>query len=47
MNLMLTFIFACVVLGLLTRGLGRREYLGIGLMATAMIGLYFFFQRFL
>jgi hypothetical protein len=47
MNLMLTFIFACLVLGLFGEQLGRREYLAIALMATTMIGLYFFVQRFL
>ena len=42
MNLMLAFIFACVVLGLLTRRFGVREQLIIATLATVMTALYYF-----
>jgi len=44
MNLMLLVILACVILGLWAPRLGRREQLAIGLVATTMTALYFFFS---
>jgi hypothetical protein len=44
MNLMLTFIFVCVLIGLLTPRFGRREMTAIGVVAAAMTSLYLFFS---
>lgn len=45
MNLMLTVIVLCVVLGLFAKRLGRREQLVIVIVATTMAGLYLFAER--
>ncbi len=45
MNLMLTFIIACVTLGLLANGFGRREQLIIAAMATLLVAVYYFVGR--
>ncbi len=47
MNLMLTVIFLCVVLGLVAPRLGKREHLAIVILATVMTGLYLFTRRFM
>jgi hypothetical protein len=47
MNLMLSVIFACVGIGLLSRRLGAREQVAIVVLATAMTALYFFTTRFM
>lgn len=47
MNLMLTFLFLCIALGLLARRLGLREHAITVAMATAVTGLYFFARRFM
>jgi hypothetical protein len=47
MNLMLSFMLACVVLGLLVRRVGAREHLVMTLLAMTMASLYFFVTRFM
>jgi predicted phage tail protein len=42
-NLMLTVMFVCVLIGLLARDFGRREQLAVAAVATAMTALYYFF----
>jgi MFS-type transporter involved in bile tolerance (Atg22 family) len=44
MNLMLTVMLACVVLGLLARRFGAREQLGVVFIAVMMTALYHFFS---
>jgi MFS-type transporter involved in bile tolerance (Atg22 family) len=41
MNLMLTVIFLCVVVGLLSPHFGRRQQIAIAVIATAMTTLYY------
>ena len=44
MNLQLAMIFTCVAIGLLAPRFGRRAHFLIGLLATAMTALYYFFS---
>ena len=41
MNLMLTTIFLCVAVGLLSPRFGRREQWAIAIIATVMTTLYY------
>ncbi len=45
MNLMLTFIIACVTLGLLASHFGRREQAITDVMATLLVAVYYFVGR--
>jgi len=44
MNLMLSVIFSCVLLGLVARRFGAREQIAVVILATGMTLLYLFFS---
>ncbi len=44
MNLMLSIMLVCVLLGLLSRHFGARQNAAIVVLAIGMTGLYFFFS---
>lgn len=45
MNLMLTFIIACVTVGLLASHFGRREQAIVAVMATLLVAVYYVLDR--
>lgn len=47
MNLMLSVMLACVGIGLVAPGIGKREHLLIWGFALVMAALYLFFNRFM
>ena len=47
MNLMLAGMFACIVVGLISRKPGRWQHLVVVFIAVTMTGLYYFARRFM